>query len=132
MRILLADVGRATNYVAEAKTEFESRSFEQAGKKLELAEAELADVSADEQKPVRAAIAVLRTQLTAEQGSADKQKYARQLQRVMSDGEGAIGNLVTWPGAQRQAEELFKNPAAKAALGAELVERKKSSRRFTR
>ena len=39
---------------------------------------------------------------------------------MLDDGEGAIGNLVTWPGVEDRFKELVEDPVAKVTLGVDL------------
>lgn len=118
---LARDADSAKGYVKEAKELIDSRDFEGAFKKIELAEAELDGVDAGSKSAIEKSIAEIKEQIASVQAAGDKDKYTRRLDRVMTEAEGSIGNLVTWPGAERDAKELFEDPIAKAALGADLA-----------
>lgn len=116
----MADVDAAKGYVKEAQDLVEKKDLDAAGSKLELAEVELEGVAAAAKAPVDAAIKATRAKIVEATAAANKPKYQRQLSRVMSDAEGAIGNLVTWGGVESTFNDLAKNEEAKAALGADL------------
>src|SRR5262249_26692198 len=116
----LADADAAKGYLKEARDLVEHRELQAAVAKLELAEAELDDAAADEKPAIAAAIKDLHQQIVGASAAADKPKYKRKLGLAMDDAEQSIGSLATWPTAEREFNEVFDDPAAKAALGAEL------------
>lgn len=119
--VVLADVETAKGYVKEAKEAVDSRSYEDAAKKLELAEVELDGVDAAAREPIQKSIDEVKAQIAEAQGSANKTRYTRQLELIMHDAEDAIGNLVTWPGVEEKFNELADDATAKAALGDDLT-----------
>ena len=127
---LRADEQAAKNYVNEAAQAFDSNDIDTAKSKLDLADAELDGVTGGGRQPIVDRIAELRAKLAKSGASADHDKYKRQLDRVMSDAEEAIGNLATWPGAESAAKELFESADAKAALGDELTAAQKKYATF--
>lgn len=128
--VLAGDVNAARKYVDEAKAQIESRSFDDAKSKLELAEAELEDVPADAKKTVVDSIAAVRKQISDAALEGNKIKYKRELTNAMDEAEGSIGNLVTWQGAENRLKELFENADAKAALGDDLTAAQKKLATF--
>ncbi len=118
---LLADATAARTYLQEARQLIESRDFDKANTKLELAEAELEDVKGAEKGALAAQIKDAQSRMAQTRSAADKPKYLRQLRNLMDDAESGIGNLVTWPGTERQLTELFADTTAQAAVPEELA-----------
>ncbi|MBC7784530.1 MAG: hypothetical protein H7144_11895 [Burkholderiales bacterium] len=120
-QLVRADAAGAQNYVTEAKALVERQDYDGAKRKLELAEAELEGVDAAAKAPVQKLVDDLKKQMSDAQLAVDRQKYTRELERLVTKAEEAVGNMVVWPGAAAAITELFNNPQAKAALGDELT-----------
>ncbi len=125
-----ADAAAAAKYVEDAKTEIEQHRYDAAKAKLELADTELEGVAAADKAPVAASIEAAKKQMADASLADNKIKYTRELERVMTDAEGAVGNLATWMGAENRANELFSNADAKAALGDDLTAAQKKFATF--
>ena len=124
-----ADAAAAKQYIEAAKAKIESKDLDDATKQLELAEIEAEDTGGAK-APLLGQINELKQKIVGAKSSADKPKYVRTLRNLMDDAEGNVGNLVTWQGTANQLEELFKDPAAKAALGDDLAAAEKKYQTF--
>jgi hypothetical protein len=120
-----ADIDAAKGYLKEATEALESGDAEKAQAKIELAETELEGESGAGKAALTKSIAELKAKIASQKAAADVPKYKRQLESVMRDAEEAIGNLVTWGGAEEAATQLFADPAAQTALGDDLKAAKK-------
>lgn len=127
---LMADATTARSYVQEAKQLIENRDYDKAASKLELADAELEDVAGADKAAIAALIKETQASITMARSAANKPKYLRNLGNLISSAESDIGNLVTWPGTERQLTELFADPAAKAAIPEELAAAEKKFATF--
>lgn len=128
--VTLAGAPEANGYVKEALELIERGSLDDAGAKLELAEVELDGVDENAKGPVVKAIHDAKAKIAAAKGAADKPKYMRKLERTMKDAEDAIGNLVTWTGAEQELNQLFDDPAAQSAIPDEIAAAKKKFATF--
>jgi hypothetical protein len=122
---LSADEATAKKYVQEANDAVETKSWDQANKKLELAEAELEGVPATAADKVRKEIAQVKETIAAQTSSYEQKKLLRDLERAMKEAESAIGNLATWEGAKDDAMKLFDSPEAKKLIPTEIQEARK-------
>jgi len=124
-----ADVPTAEKYVAEAKEKLTERedqyNREDARKKLELAELELKDVTADAKKPVVASIAALRKEIDTKEAEHNLKLWRRDLKLLLDDADKNAGNLVLWPVTEKRFEEFAKKPGVADALGDDLKEARK-------
>lgn len=125
-----ADEAGTKDYINQAKQAIESNDLDTAKSKLELAEAELDGVSGGAKAPLAGQIEELKTKINRASAAADLPKYKRKLESVMREAEGSIGNLVTWGGAENEANELFNDPKAQAVLGDDLTAAKKKFATF--
>lgn len=93
-----ADVAAAQKYLTEANDLADKGSmfFEDAGAKLELAEASLDDADpAAEKAKVTEGIATLKSKLSAGADAEKKAIVTRKLDRALKEAEESIGNLIT-------------------------------------
>jgi hypothetical protein len=127
---VMADLATAQSYLKEAQELISNRDYEKATAKLELAEVEAEDAPAAAKAPVTAAIQQARQDLAAQRSAADKPKFQRKLRNLMDDAESGVGNLVIWPGIERQLTELFADPGARAVLPAEIATAEKKFATF--
>lgn len=125
-----ADIDAAKGYVKEAEEALAANDTDKATSKLELAETELESETGPAKAAVEQSITSLKAKITAQRTAAEAPKYRRDLERVMKDAEEAIGNLVTWGGAESAATELFNDPVAATILGDDLVAAKKKFATF--
>ncbi len=118
----MADSSAARNYINEANELIASQDFDRALKKLELADIELEDLTGDEKTAVAQLLKESQASIATARASQHKPKYLRMLRNLMDSAESDIGNLVTWPGTERQLNELFADETAKAAIPDEIAE----------
>ena len=119
----MADANSAKEYIKKAEelsTSGNASDLDDANKKLELAETELDGVDAAAKGQITASIAKVREKLTAANVKMWTPKYTRNLDRVMTDAESAIGNMATWGGVENSFKELQADPMAKTVLGEKL------------
>jgi hypothetical protein len=119
----MSDASRAARaFVDEANVLIANQDFDRATAKLELADVELEDLAGDDRSAVAALIATAQGSIASARAAQHKPRYLRTIRNLMDDAESNIGNLVTWPGTERQLKELFADETAKLVIPDELAE----------
>lgn len=115
----MADVQSVNQYLKDATdlADKGTQFYDDASKKLELADASLDDVPAAEKPALQGKIAALKSKIAESSNAQEKQIIQRRAKDALSDAEGAIGNLATWSGAAERFTKLMSDPKTKAALG---------------
>jgi hypothetical protein len=117
----MSDTSAAHGFIQEAIELIANRDYDRANAKLELADVEAEDLTGDARASVLTAIADARARVAQAQAELYKPKYLRTLRNLMDSAESDIGNLVTWPGTERQLLELFSDATAMAAIPEEMA-----------
>ncbi|MEP6778291.1 MAG: hypothetical protein ABJC26_00270 [Gemmatimonadaceae bacterium] len=118
----MADASAARSYIQQAQELIANRDFDKANAKLELADVEMEDLSGDEKAAVAQLIQEAQASIASSKMSEHRPRYLRMIDNLMREAESDIGNLVTWPGREREITELFADETANAAIPAELAD----------
>ena len=114
-----ADEAAAKKYLDDAEELIGKGSsfFNDATGKLDLAEASLDDVAEPAKAQLKTRLDGLRGKITSAAGEQEKGIRERKVKQLIEECEGAVGNLVVWPGKSAELTEFLNDPKTVAALG---------------